>query len=71
MTSSAYTCPVIHVWRGSPTDEELAALAVVLMAAASADQPVVPAATTSGWTISATAGMLPAQSWQHAGLGRP
>ena len=41
--------PVLHIVRGQPSDEELAALTVVLVAVASPAQPAGPAAVRSAW----------------------
>jgi len=42
--------PVLHIFRGQPSDEELAALAVVLAAVANPMQPAGSAAARSAWS---------------------
>ncbi len=49
-TTPAAPGPAFSVVSGEPTDEELAALTVVLLAAASGDQPSAPKRVTGSWS---------------------
>jgi hypothetical protein len=50
MTGEAHRRPALHIVRGTPTDEELAAVTAVLLAVARGRTATEPAAGQVGWT---------------------
>jgi hypothetical protein len=62
--------PLLHIVRGQPSDEELAALTAVLVAVASAAQPTPPAAVRSIWGDPAHALRMPLHPGPGTGVWR-
>ncbi|HEX5204797.1 acyl-CoA carboxylase epsilon subunit [Paractinoplanes rhizophilus] len=61
--------PLVSVVRGTPTDQELAALAAIFAIRSTAMDATSRPAARSAWTMSARPSMGPL-SWRHSALPR-